>query len=68
MVRLVQYGKIIKMMRDFEGAQISPLERNMMRGLFIRKIKDFAEISRKTAKMSLYDRFVEKAELHLEEE
>ena len=43
LIRLVMYGKLKKMMCQFEGKKVEPLERNMMRGLFIRKLKDFAE-------------------------
>jgi hypothetical protein len=43
LVRLVTYGKIKKMMRDFNGKKIDHLEANLMRGMFLRKLKDFAE-------------------------
>lgn len=43
MIKMVMFGKLKKMMQGFIGRKIEPLERNMMRGLFIRKIKDFAE-------------------------
>lgn len=43
------YGKLKKMMQGFLGRKIEPLERNMMRGMFIRKIKDFAEDARDQA-------------------
>jgi len=46
LVRLVTYGKVKKMMRDFVGRDIDNLERNMMRGMFRRKLKDFAEMQR----------------------
>jgi hypothetical protein len=43
LVRLVVYSKLKKMMMGFVGRKVKPLERNMMRGLFIRNLKDFAE-------------------------
>jgi hypothetical protein len=46
LVRLVTYGKVKKMMHDFVGRDIDNLERNMMRGMFRRKLKDFAEMQR----------------------
>ena len=49
LIRLVMYGKLKKMMQGFLGRKIKPLERNMMRGMFIRKIKDFAEDAREQA-------------------
>lgn len=43
LVRLVTYGKVKKMMKQFVGTNIDNFERNMMRGMFRRKLKDFAE-------------------------
>ena len=40
------YGKLKKMINGFTGKKVEPLERNMMRGMFIRKLKDFAEDTR----------------------
>ena len=42
-VRLVAYGKVKRMMKEFKGRDIDNLERNMMRGMFKRKLKDFNE-------------------------
>jgi hypothetical protein len=50
LVRLVTYGKVKKMMRDFVGRDIDNLERNMMRGKFRRKLKDFAEMQREVTR------------------
>jgi len=45
LVRLVAYGKVKKMMKQFQGQKtVDNLERNMMRGMFRRKLKDFAEL------------------------
>jgi hypothetical protein len=43
MIRLITYGKVKKMMSQFQSNNIDHLERNMMRGMFRRKLKDFAE-------------------------
>ena len=43
LVRLVVYGKVKKMMKQFKGNKIDSLEKNMMRGMFRRKLKDFGE-------------------------
>ena len=54
LVRLVTYGKIKKMMKQFKDCSIDDLERNMMRGMFRRKLKDFAELQ-KHGKMTLFE-------------
>ena len=43
LVRLVAYGKVKKMMSQFQNRDIDHLERNLIRGMFRRKLKDFAE-------------------------
>lgn len=43
LVRLVAFGRVKKMMKQFEGNKIDYLEKNMMRGMFKRKLKDFGE-------------------------
>jgi hypothetical protein len=43
LIRLVIFGKLKKMIKGFTGKNLEPLERNMIRGMFIRKLKDFAE-------------------------
>ena len=57
MVRLITYGKVKKMMKQFQGTNIDHLERNMMRGMFRRKLKDFAELQRENEGQTLIDRF-----------
>ena len=42
-IRLGAFGKIKKMIKQFEGKKIDDLERNMMRGMFRRNLKDFAD-------------------------
>lgn len=44
LVRLVTYGKVKKMMKEFNEKEIDHLERNMMRGMFRKRLKDFAEL------------------------
>ncbi|CDW82531.1 UNKNOWN [Stylonychia lemnae] len=43
LIRLVIYGKLKKMMKAFEGQKLKTVERNLMRGVFQRKLKDFQE-------------------------
>ena len=58
MVRLITYGKVKKMMMQFQNQNIDYLEKNMMRGMFRRKLKDFAELQKETQdSVSLLDRF-----------
>ena len=40
------FGKLKKMMMQFTGKEVAELERNMMRGMYIRRLKDFAEEQR----------------------
>ena len=58
MVRLITYGKVKKMMMQFQNKHIDPLEGKIMRGMFRRKLKDFAELQSEThGHISLFDRF-----------
>jgi hypothetical protein len=66
MVRLITYGKVKKMMLQFKNSKIDQLEKNMMRGMFLRKLKDFAE-QLKNQKISLLERFI-RAGNHEEDE
>jgi hypothetical protein len=70
LVRLVAYGKVKKMMKQFQGQSIDNLERNMMRGMFRRKLKDFAEMQQEQQDdSSLFDRLkMKKYEDESEEE
>ena len=43
MVRLVVYGKLKRMMDSFKQGKLAPTEKNLMRGIFLRTIKDFKE-------------------------
>ena len=58
MVRLITYGKVKKMMMQFQNSNIDYLEKNMMRGMFRRKLKDFAEQQKENQEyVSFLDRF-----------
>jgi len=43
LVKLVAFGNVKKMMKQFKDREIEGLECNMMRGMFRRKLKDFHE-------------------------
>jgi hypothetical protein len=44
LVRLVTYGRVKKMMNEFtHQPHLDNLEKNMMRGMFKRQLKDFDE-------------------------
>jgi hypothetical protein len=43
LVRLIIYGKLKKMMQGFVGKDIDITERNMMRAMYKRKLKDFGD-------------------------
>ena len=49
--------KVKKMMLQFKNAKIDPLEKNMMRGMFLRKLKDFAEQMKTQQQITLFERF-----------
>jgi hypothetical protein len=59
LVKLVMYGKIKKMILQFKDKQLTSLERNMMRGLFLRKLKDFQEEAFKKSKATLLERIMD---------
>ena len=43
LIRMVTYGKVKKMMTKYVNSKVKPVERNLMRGMFRRKLKDFKE-------------------------
>ena len=43
MIRLIIYGKLKRMMKSYVGDKVKPVDKKLMRGVFIRKIKDFDE-------------------------
>ena len=58
LIKLVMYGKIKKMILQFKDQNMTSLERNMMRGLFLRKLKDFQEETFKHSKKTLLERII----------
>eukprot|EP00347_Sterkiella_histriomuscorum_P017701 403348330 len=57
LIRLVIFGKLKKMMGDFKGKKLKYMERNLMRGVFQRKLKDFQdELNDKAENQTLFDR------------
>ena len=42
-VRLSMFGKIKKMIKSFEGKKLLDLDKNLMKGVFQRKLQDFDE-------------------------
>ncbi len=49
MMRLVIFGKIKKMMSNYNNKQINEMDRRLLRGLFVKKIRDFDEQQRERA-------------------
>ena len=49
MVRLITYGKVKKMVTQFEDNKLDSMEKNMLRGMYQRKLKDFAEDQRENS-------------------
>ena len=49
MVRLITYGKVKKMVTQFEDNKLDTMEKNMLRGMYQRKLKDFAEDQRENS-------------------
>ena len=43
MVRLVIFGKLKRMMKSYERVKLKTIDRRLLRGLFIRNLKDFDE-------------------------
>jgi GMP synthase PP-ATPase subunit len=43
MIRLVIFGKIKKIISNLKGQKISDIDRKVIRGLFVKHIKDFDE-------------------------
>ncbi|CDW73538.1 UNKNOWN [Stylonychia lemnae] len=42
-IRLLMYGKVKNMISQFQDKQLEPLELNLLRGVFQRRLKDFSE-------------------------
>ncbi len=59
-IKLITYGRLKKMMKQFEEQPIDSLERNMIRGMFKRRLKDFAELMKEeTNDKTLFERLKE---------
>ena len=43
LIRLVMYSKVKKLLSQFKGNQLQPIEKNLVRGVFKRRLKDFNE-------------------------
>ena len=57
MLRLIVYGKLKQMMMSYEGQKLRTIDKNLLRGLYVRKIKDFKEdLHEKFGSKSLYAR------------
>lgn len=46
MMRLVIFGKMKKMMNKYQNHQINDFDRRLLRGLFLKKMRDFDEEQR----------------------
>jgi hypothetical protein len=43
MIKLIVYGKLKKMMTSYVDTKLHSIDRNLIRGIYLRKIKDFKE-------------------------
>jgi hypothetical protein len=58
-IRLAVFGKMKKMIESFGGATLKSDEKNLIRGVFVRKIKDYKEDAiAKNKDLSLMDRLL----------
>lgn len=56
LIKLITYGKVKKMMKQFENQDLDVVERNLMRGMFKRKHKDFTEHMQSKGLLTLSER------------
>ncbi len=49
MMRLVIFGKMKKMMNKYKNHRINDFDRRLLRGLFLKKMRDFDEEQREKA-------------------
>ncbi len=57
LLRLVVFGKMKKIINSYNNQKITDMDRRLLRGLFIKKLKDFDEDNREKMKnISLIDR------------
>jgi len=43
MIKLVIFGKLKKMINSYKNQKLGDIDKRLLRGLFIRKLKDFDE-------------------------
>lgn len=56
-IRLMIYGKLKRMITSYVGTKVKEVDKNLVRGMFLRKIKDFDEDRRDdTENKTLLDR------------
>ncbi len=59
MMRLVIFGKMKKMLNKYSNHQINDFDRRLLRGLFLKKMRDFDEEQReKASSQTLLSRLV----------
>ncbi|CDW79542.1 UNKNOWN [Stylonychia lemnae] len=66
MIRLVIFGKLKKMVQSYKNQKLKELDKRLLRGLFIRKLKDFDEdlqdkLKNKTLLMRLSEILIKKS-------
>lgn len=67
LIRLLMYGRIKKMMQGFNKRKLDPMERNLMRGVFIKKLKDFEEqLAEESKKTTLFEKLTGKKRSQVE--
>ena len=60
MLRLIVYGKIKKMMMSYAGQKLKSIDKKLLRGIYVRKIKDFKEDQReKQGNKSIFQNLLE---------
>ena len=56
-IRLIVYGKLKRMIRSYVGKKVKSVDKNLLRGIFKRKLKDFDEDFRDNlGRTTLFDR------------
>lgn len=61
MLRLIVYGKLKRMMMSYANQKLHTIDRNLIRGIYLRKIKDFKEDQQeKNVNKSLFTRLTGK--------
>ena len=57
MLRLIVYGKLKKMMMSYVGQKVKSIDKKLIRGIYVRKIKDFQEdLNEKTGKTTMLEK------------